>query len=64
MVTATVEGLRDTIRIMIDDDGVGFAKPGSPPWSIASRVAEVGGDLKLIAKADSGAHLQIDLPTV
>ena len=64
MVTATVQGLRDTIRIMIDDDGVGFAQPGSPPWSIASRVAEVGGDLKMIAKDGSGAHLQIDLPAV
>jgi signal transduction histidine kinase len=62
LVTASVQALEDTIRITIDDDGIGFAEPSRPPWSIASRVAEVGGELKMIARGESGAHLQIDLP--
>ena len=62
MVTASVQGLDDTIRITIDDDGIGFAEPDRPPWSIASRVAEVGGELRMVAEGHSGAHLQIDLP--
>jgi len=63
MVTASVQGLEKSIRITIDDDGIGFAEPGRPPWSIASRVAEVGGELTMIAEGNSGAHLRIDLPT-
>ncbi len=62
IVTASVQGLNDTIRITIDDDGIGFAEPDRPPWSIASRVAEVGGELRMVAEGQSGAHLQIDLP--
>jgi signal transduction histidine kinase len=62
MVAVNVEGLDDIIRITIDDDGIGFAEPGSPPWSIASRVAELRGELRMIATGDAGAHLQIDLP--
>ncbi|MGB0059049.1 sensor histidine kinase [Candidatus Binatus sp.] len=62
IVAVSVQGLDDTIRITIDDDGVGFAEPSCPPWSIASRVAEVRGELRMIARADAGAHLQIDLP--
>jgi signal transduction histidine kinase len=64
MVTASVQGRPDRIRIIIDDDGVGFKEQGSPPWSIASRVAEVGGELKIVGGGDSGAHLQIDLPAM
>ena len=63
LVIASVLGLDDTIRITIDDDGIGFAEPATPPWSIASRVAEVRGQLRMIATGESGAHLQIDLPT-
>ncbi len=62
IVTASVQGLEKTIRITIDDDGIGFAEPSRPPWSIASRVAEVGGELTMIAEGNSGAHLRIDLP--
>jgi len=62
MVEVSVEGSDDTIRITIDDDGIGFDKADRPPWSIASRVAEVGGELRMNADGHSGAHLQIDLP--
>ena len=62
MVEVSVEGLDDTIRITIDDDGIGFAEPVTSPWSIASRVAEVRGELRMVSTENSGAHLQIDLP--
>ena len=52
----------ETIRIRIDDDGVGFADSVMPPWTIASRVAELGG--KLAIRTDSpGAHLEIAIPS-
>jgi len=50
------------IRITIDDDGVGFGETAQPPWTIASRVAEFGGDLAIRSDAP-GAHLEIAIPT-
>jgi signal transduction histidine kinase len=50
------------IRIAMDDDGVGFASSEHPPWSIASRVAEYGGRLKVCGAERRGAHLEIELP--
>ena len=49
------------VRILIDDDGVGFRDAGVQPWSIASRVTECRGTLK-IANDRPGAHLQIEMP--
>jgi signal transduction histidine kinase len=48
------------IRIVIEDDGVGL-KSQTAPWSIASRVDEVGGDLQL-ADSKRGSRMQILLP--
>ncbi len=51
----------DIICITIDDDGVGFGDSVIPPWTIASRVAELGG--KLAIRSDGpGAHLEIAIP--
>jgi signal transduction histidine kinase len=50
------------IRITIDDDGVGFANPEHPPWTIASRVAEYGGRLITSSGERRGAHLEIEIP--
>lgn len=50
----------DLIRITIDDDGVGFQQ-AEPPWAIASRVAEFGGQLRLVAQNRSGAHMEIEM---
>jgi signal transduction histidine kinase len=60
---ATIDVAEDvrTVRITIDDDGVGFQHASTPPWSIASRVAECGGRLR-IASGSPGAHLEIELP--
>lgn len=48
--------------LAIDDDGVGFPDPAVAPWSIASRVAECGGQLQLRTDASPGGHLVIRLP--
>lgn len=60
---ATIDVAEDVrrVRITIDDDGVGFEHEATPPWSIASRVAECGGRLR-IARGQPGAHLEIELP--
>lgn len=51
----------DMICITIDDDGVGFGDSVMQPWTIASRVAELGG--KLAIRSDGrGAHLEIAIP--
>lgn len=36
-------GAGNSVRITIADDGVGFGERAALPWSIASRVEEVGG---------------------
>jgi signal transduction histidine kinase len=48
------------IRITIDDDGIGFAH-AEPPWAIASRVAELGGNVRLVRENRSGAHMEIEM---
>jgi signal transduction histidine kinase len=50
------------ITIRVDDDGVGFRPAGNAPWSIASRVADLGGSLAIESDARSGAHLAIEVP--
>ena len=49
------------VRIDIADDGVGFDDDVTP-WSITSRVREIGGQIKIVAGARPGAHLLITLP--
>jgi signal transduction histidine kinase len=51
------------IRIVMDDDGVGFRNSEQPPWAIASRVAEYGGRLRIGGSERPGAHLEIEIPT-
>jgi signal transduction histidine kinase len=50
------------VRMLIDDDGAGFRDPDVRPWSIASRVAECGGIMKIASAATAGAHLEIEMP--
>ena len=52
----------DGIRITIDDDGIGFDVSAAPPWTIASRVAECGGLLRLNRGTLPGAHIEIVMP--
>ena len=51
------------LRIGIRDDGAGFPDDAPAPWSITSRVAELGGNVEM-RDADRGAHLLIEIPTV
>jgi signal transduction histidine kinase len=59
-VTVTAHSAGELVRITIDDDGVGF-KQAEAPWAIASRVAEFGGQLRLVGQNRSGAHMEIEL---
>ena len=63
--TASIDAvIRDqVVRITIDDDGVGFQERTKPPWSIASRVAEIGGRFRIVEDQRLGAHLEIEMPT-
>jgi signal transduction histidine kinase len=58
VVTTDVDGL----VVTIDDDGIGFARDTEPPWSIASRVTELGGRLRIEPNRTPGAHLRAALP--
>jgi len=50
-----------SIRITIKDDGEGFERD-DPPWAIASRVAEIGGHLRIADADPSGGHLEVVMP--
>jgi signal transduction histidine kinase len=50
------------VRIDIEDDGIGFAAAAVTPWSIASRVREIGGRIEIVNDRPRGAHLAITLP--
>jgi two-component system nitrate/nitrite sensor histidine kinase NarX len=54
--------VHNAIHITIDDDGIGFSEITSRPWSIASRVAELGGEMRVVDAMRPGAHLDIELP--
>jgi signal transduction histidine kinase len=59
-VTIHVNGLEDKLRLTIDDDGVGFPESGNPPWAISSRVAELGGNLKV--NHNGVTRIEIEMP--
>lgn len=60
--TLDASGADGEIVVTLADDGVGFPAPATPPWSIASRVSELGGTLDVRTGRDPGAHLTIHLP--
>jgi signal transduction histidine kinase len=61
---ASLEAWRDpaTIHVRLRDDGVGFPPLSRPPWSIASRVDDLGGSLKIERGRDDGARVDVELP--
>jgi signal transduction histidine kinase len=63
--TATIDATMADGRLVVavDDDGRGFPAGAWPPWSIASRVGEVGGDVALVPR-EAGGHLRIALRIV
>lgn len=50
----------EKIVIKISDDGVGFPPAANPPWTIASHVAESGGQLNV--NRAGPARLEIEMP--
>lgn len=56
-----IRGTASEVRLTIEDDGVGF-RANVIPWSIASRVTEVGGQIEIAADRPVGARLSITLP--
>jgi signal transduction histidine kinase len=60
--TIRVGANAEIVLITIDDDGVGFSAGAAPPWSIASRAAELGGAVRLGDADRPGGHLRIELP--
>lgn len=56
-----VRNVRGRLMVAIDDDGVGFH---SVPWSIASRVTEVSGEVTFDDEDRPGGHLRVWLPPV
>lgn len=58
----TVRAADSQVYVAIDDDGVGFANPDQIPWSMSSRVSDVGGMIRVARDAHSGAHLRLALP--
>lgn len=59
--TIAIRADQSRVRINIDDDGVGF-RHDVTPWSIASRVKEIGGQIQILADHRPGAHVLITLP--
>ena len=52
------------IHICLDDDGLGFADDAPAPWSISSRVEQLGGQVEVARNRQVGAHLAIALRAV
>jgi signal transduction histidine kinase len=50
------------VHIAIDDDGIGFQREGQLPWSMSSRAAEAGGDMRVVRDGSPGAHVRLTLP--
>jgi len=61
-IEARVEG--PELHIHIDDDGLGFPDGAVAPWSISSRVDQIGGQLQMARDKRAGAHLNIALRAV
>lgn len=49
-----------SIAITIRDDGIGFPAAAAPPWTIASRVAELGGRVSL--RGNGAADMEVEIP--
>jgi signal transduction histidine kinase len=59
--TVDIQAEPGAVRVSIADDGVG-CRGGAPPWSIASRVDELGGQVAFETSAGRGARLVITVP--
>jgi signal transduction histidine kinase len=62
VVKIDVRSAGGMIHLTVGDDGAGFRDSSAAPWTIASRVAEAGGELRIASAAGSGATLEIQMP--
>jgi len=60
LVRIDVHESNDKVSITIEDDGVGLSDSSSRPWAIASRVAELEGQMSM--HSDGSTRLLIELP--
>jgi signal transduction histidine kinase len=60
LVKIDVHEIDHKVSITIEDDGVGLSDSSSRPWAIASRVAELQGQMSM--HSDGRTRLQIELP--
>jgi signal transduction histidine kinase len=51
-----------SVRISLEDDGIGFPHGTDAPWSITSRISELGGRVAIHEPGRAGARLEIELP--
>ncbi len=58
----SVASFGDDIQINISDDGVGMP-PNASPWSIVSRVHQLGGAIEIPRHQGTGARMSILLPS-
>jgi signal transduction histidine kinase len=63
-VAVAVEAQNGSLRLTIDDDGVGGADPsdGSGLAGLRDRVEALGGSIKISSPAGEGTRLVVDLP--
>jgi signal transduction histidine kinase len=62
LVSIELQNEQRGIHITIEDDGVGFTDSDDLPWVIASRVAELSGEIALAP--NGSARLEITMPDV
>lgn len=58
----SINGADSQVLITVDDDGVGFPNSRQVPWSIASRVSDAGGTIRVSRDDARGAHLKVAIP--
>jgi signal transduction histidine kinase len=61
--TVSIRAADSHVSIAIDDDGIGFGERDQIPWSMASRVTDAGGIIRVAAEDQPGAHLRLALPS-
>jgi signal transduction histidine kinase len=62
LVTIDASATKENFIIIVNDDGIGFPPHADPPWTIASHVAESGGQVHI--DSNHPAQLTIAIPRV
>jgi two-component system sensor histidine kinase NreB len=63
-----LEATHDTLRLLVEDDGVGFSKKkishgnGFGLWGMRERIAALGGKMRVNSRLGEGTQLRVSLP--